>query len=56
MQQKQTVTKTITIVMDVDKDQQAKLEEQWQSFLMDEVTLETVMKWYKKWMVDISMR
>lgn len=56
MKQKQTVTKTITIVMDVDKDKQAEVEAQWQSFVMEEVDIATVIKWYKKWMVELKLR
>ena len=56
MKQKQTVTKTITIVMDVDKDKLPELEGQWQAFVMREVDLKTVMKWCQKWIVETQLR
>lgn len=56
MKQKQTTTKTLTIIMDVDKDKEPEVEAQWQSFIMEEVDIATIIKWYKRWFVELKLR
>jgi hypothetical protein len=55
MGQKQTTTKVISIIFDVTKSDAAKAEEQWQAYLRNEISLETVLKSWKKWQVETRL-
>lgn len=53
---KQTVTKTISLLFDVEKDKLAELEAKWQSYLAGDLSLAKILEWLKKWQVESLLR
>jgi hypothetical protein len=53
---KQTVTKTISLIFDVEKDKLVELEAKWQAHLAGELSLAKILEWLKKWQVESLLR
>ena len=53
---KQTTTKVITLIFDMDKDKEPELEAKWQQHLEGELTLTQILTWLKKWQVESLLK